>query len=161
MSNAQIKIFLTEKEIISPNCDRLVALFANQDASGLKALHQSVALVLPKRFSCRYEMLSFEHPEVRAFSSALLSKLPGLSFFLHLDSPRVFKQLLFATLPSITITRRDGKALVALPKIEFTEAIEREIHAAANLARKAGFPVRSTEQFSLGLKSYFDGPRYR
>jgi hypothetical protein len=156
-----IKIFLSEKEISSANSDRLIALFANQDAAGLRALHQSVVLVLPRNFSSRFTKLSFEHPEVRAFAAALTSNLPGFSFFLNLDSPKVFKQLLFATLPTIRIARHGRKALVSLPGDEFVRAMEREIDAAANLARKAGFSLIPTEKLALTLKNYFDSPEYR
>jgi hypothetical protein len=152
-----IKFYVTEKEITSANCDRL---FADQDAAGLKSLHQSVMLVFPQKFSCRFASLSFEHTEVRAFASVLLENLPGFSFFLHLAGPRVFKQLLFATLPTIRITRQGRKALVALLEDEFAHAVEREIDAAANLAKKAGFSLIPTEGFVLAVKAYFDSSKY-
>jgi hypothetical protein len=155
-----IKVYLTEKEIVSANCDRLVALFSNRDAADLRVLHQSVELVLPRKFSSRFAKLSFEHPEVRTFAVALLAKMPGISFFFRLDCPPVFKQLLFATLPTIRIARQGRKAFVALPEDEFAQAIEREINAAADLAKKAGFTLIPTESFALAVKAYFDSPKY-
>ena len=160
-SRPVVKVFLSDEEISSVNCDRLIALFANQNAGGLRALHQSVELVMPRRFSSRFAKLSFEHSEVRAFATSLTTKLPGLSFFIHLGVSRVFKQLLFATLPTIRIVRHDRKAIVTLPEEEFRSAMEREIDAAADLAKKAGFALIPTENLALKLKAYFDSPQYR
>jgi hypothetical protein len=156
-----IKVYLTEQEIISGNCDRLLALFGRQDNVGLRALHQSVEVILPRKFASRFAKLSFEHPKVRAFAIALLGKLPGISFFLHPRSLPVIKQLLFASLPTIRIARHGRKAMVNLPHAEFWQAGESEIDAASDLAKKAGFRMVPVETFALYLRAFFDGPKYR